>query len=89
MNIGVDQLAGRRAHLRRAGRDAGRSGGGHRDGPAGVHHGLCIIHEEQNAALTDRCDGFSKQLATTGGTVTVLHVNGAQLHEANSGQERR
>jgi simple sugar transport system substrate-binding protein len=49
---------------------------------AGVKHGLCIIHEEQNVALANRCDGFSKQLETTGGTVTVLHVNGAQLHEA-------
>jgi simple sugar transport system substrate-binding protein len=43
---------------------------------------LCVIHEEQNTALTARCDGFDRQLASTGGTVTVLHVNGAQLHDA-------
>ncbi|GAA5140289.1 substrate-binding domain-containing protein [Pseudonocardia adelaidensis] len=49
---------------------------------AGVTHGLCIIHEEQNIALTDRCNGFQQQLSSTGGTVTVLHVNGSQLHDA-------
>jgi ABC-type sugar transport system substrate-binding protein len=48
---------------------------------------LCVIHEEQNAALTDRCDGFSKRLTNTGGTVKVLHVNGAQLHDAQQAVE--
>ena len=54
---------------------------------AGVTHGLCVIHEEQNVALTDRCDGFSKQLTTTGGTVQVLHVDGTQLHGAQQAVE--
>ena len=54
---------------------------------AGVARGLCVIHEEQNVALTDRCDGFSKQLTTTGGTVQVLHVDGTQLHAAQQAVE--
>jgi simple sugar transport system substrate-binding protein len=49
---------------------------------AGVHHALCVIHEASNTALTDRCSGFSKQLAASGGTVKVLHVNGSQLNDA-------
>ena len=83
MNIGVDQLAAVRG-LTYVGQDETLAGqeAGTAMASAGVKHGLCIIHEEQNVALVNRCDGFSKQLATTGGTVTVLHVNGAQLHEA-------
>jgi len=49
---------------------------------AGVHKALCVIHEEQNQALVDRCAGFAKAMAATGGSVTVLHVNGAQLNSA-------
>ena len=49
---------------------------------AGVHHALCVIHEERNTALTDRCAGFSKELAASGGSVKVLHVNGSQLSQA-------
>jgi len=51
---------------------------------AGVHKALCVIHEEQNTALTDRCAGFTKQFTASGGTVQTLHVNGAQLHQAQS-----
>jgi Transcriptional regulators len=49
---------------------------------AGVHKALCVIHEEQNTALVDRCAGFAKAMAAMGGSVTVLHVNGAQLNSA-------
>jgi simple sugar transport system substrate-binding protein len=49
---------------------------------AGVRHALCVIHEAQNTALTDRCAGFSRQLAASGGSVQVLHVNGNQLHQS-------
>jgi simple sugar transport system substrate-binding protein len=49
---------------------------------AGVRHALCVIHEALNTALTDRCAGFSGQLAASGGSVQVLHVNGGQLHQA-------
>ena len=51
---------------------------------AGVHKALCVVHEEQNTALTDRCAGFTQQLTSSGGTVQTLHVNGAQLHQAQS-----
>jgi simple sugar transport system substrate-binding protein len=83
MNIGVgllDDVGG----LTYVGQDETLAGqeAGTAMAQAGVRRALCVIHEEQNIALADRCDGFSKQLATTGGSVTVLHVNGAQLHEA-------
>lgn len=51
---------------------------------AGVHHALCIIHEAQNVALTDRCAGFTRQLTRGGGTAATLHVNGARLHQADT-----
>jgi simple sugar transport system substrate-binding protein len=51
---------------------------------AGVRHALCVIHEAQNTALTDRCAGFTSQLTARGGTVQILHVNGAQLHQAQT-----
>jgi simple sugar transport system substrate-binding protein len=54
----------------------------------GVRKALCVIHEAQNTALTDRCAGFSKQLASSGGSVQTLHVNGAQLHQAQSAIEQ-
>ena len=49
---------------------------------AGVHKALCVIHEEQNTALVDRCAGFAKAMAARGGSVEILHVNGAQLDSA-------
>jgi len=55
---------------------------------AGVHDGLCVIHEAQNTALTDRCAGFSSALSASGGTAQVLHVNGAQLHQAQTSIEQ-
>ena len=55
---------------------------------AGVRHALCVIHEAQNTALTDRCAGFTRQLTASGGTVQILHVNGAQLHQAQNAIEQ-
>jgi simple sugar transport system substrate-binding protein len=49
---------------------------------AGVHKALCVIHEEQNTALVQRCAGFTAALAARGGSVTTIHVNGAQLNSA-------
>jgi simple sugar transport system substrate-binding protein len=49
---------------------------------AGVHKALCVIHEEQNIALVQRCAGFTQALAARGGSVTTIHVNGAQLNSA-------
>ena len=54
----------------------------------GVRKALCVIHEAQNTALIDRCAGFTKQLSASGGTVQTLHVNGAQLHQAQSAIEQ-
>jgi simple sugar transport system substrate-binding protein len=88
MNVGVGQLS-QVGGLTYVGQDETLAGqeAGTAMAKAGVTHGLCIVHEEQNAALTDRCDGFSKQLTNTGGTVQVLHVNGAQLHDAQQAVE--
>ena len=55
----------------------------------GVRKALCVIHEEQNTALVDRCAGFAKALAARGGSVTVLHVNGAQLNRRRTRSRRR
>jgi simple sugar transport system substrate-binding protein len=61
---------------------------GSRMAAAGVRHALCVITEEKNTALTDRCAGFSRQMKSRGGSVTVLHVNGAKLHDSQSDIER-
>jgi simple sugar transport system substrate-binding protein len=66
-----------------AGEEAGRT-----MAAAGVRKALCVIHEAKNIALTSRCAGFAKQLAASGGSVQVLHVNGAQLHQAQSAIEQ-
>jgi simple sugar transport system substrate-binding protein len=55
---------------------------------AGVRKALCVVHEERNTALTDRCAGFTKQLGMSGGSAQTLHVNGAQLHQAQSAIEQ-
>jgi simple sugar transport system substrate-binding protein len=83
MNVGVDELA-RVGAFGYVGQDETLAGqeAGTAMVQAGATHALCVIHEEGNRALTDRCDGFAKQLAAAGGTVRVLHVNGAQLHDA-------
>jgi simple sugar transport system substrate-binding protein len=54
---------------------------------AGVRKGLCVIHELQNDALVDRCNGFVKALAAVGGSARVLYVNGAQLNSASNAIE--
>jgi|tagenome__1003787_1003787.scaffolds.fasta_scaffold20879772_2 simple sugar transport system substrate-binding protein len=51
---------------------------------AGVKKALCVIHEEKNQALTDRCAGFTEQLSSQGGSVQTLHVNGARLDESQA-----
>ncbi len=66
-----------------AGQEAGKA-----MAAAGVRHALCVIHEAQNTALTDRCAGFSNQLSASGDSVQILHVNGSQLHEAQSAIEQ-
>ncbi|MEI2778877.1 MAG: substrate-binding domain-containing protein [Tetrasphaera sp.] len=46
---------------------------------AGVKNALCVIHEAQNKALTDRCDGFTKELTAGGGKVTTVNIGGTHL----------
>lgn len=67
--VGQDEIA--------AGQEAGREMAG-----AGVRKALCVIHEEKNIALADRCSGFAKALAARGGSIRVLHVNGADPNSA-------
>ncbi len=67
--VGQDEMA--------AGQEAAREMADH-----GVHKALCVIHEAQNTALVQRCAGFTTALAARGGSVTILHVNGAQLNSA-------
>jgi simple sugar transport system substrate-binding protein len=55
---------------------------------AKVRHALCVIHEAQNTALTDRCDGFKQEMTSAGGSVDVLHVDGSQLHAAQTAIEQ-
>jgi simple sugar transport system substrate-binding protein len=83
MNVGVSvyQNVG---GLTFVGQDESAAGqeAGNEMAQAGVTKALCVIHEAQNTALTDRCSGFSKALQAKGGSVTVLHVNGARLAQA-------
>ena len=67
--VGQDEIA--------AGQEAGREMTSN-----GVTKALCVIHEEKNTALVDRCSGFARALAARGGSVTTIHVNGAQLNAA-------
>jgi len=50
-------------------------GGGQRMGEAGVTHALCVNQEVGNAALDDRCRGFTDALKESGGTVEVLAID--------------
>jgi simple sugar transport system substrate-binding protein len=83
MNVGADvyQQVGALTFVGQdeitAGEEAGRQLAG-----AGVRKALCVIHEEKNIALVNRCTGFARALAAAGGSVRVLHVNGAHLNSA-------
>ena len=55
---------------------------------AGVRHALCVIHEAPNAALTDRCAGFTKEMTASGGSVQTIHVNGNHPGSAQSAIEQ-
>jgi simple sugar transport system substrate-binding protein len=73
--VGQDEIA--------AGQEAGREMTSN-----GVTKALCVIHEEKNTALVDRCNGFAKAMQAKGGSVTVLHVNGARLNDAANAIEK-
>ena len=77
MNVGVDDylkvgaltFVGQPEKI--AGAEAGRQ-----MAAAGVRRGLCVIHEAQNAALIDRCAGFTTAMATHGASAQTIQVNG-------------
>jgi len=50
-------------------------GGGQRMGAAGVKHALCINQEVGNAALEQRCKGFTDAMKQAGATVKEIGVN--------------
>lgn len=60
-------------------------GGGQRMGEAGVTTAICLIQEAGNAALEERCRGFTDGLAETGGTVENLVVD---LNNPTEAQQR-
>ena len=60
-------------------------GGGQRMAEAGVTNALCVNQEVGNAALDQRCQGFTDGLAETGGTVEVLAVD---LADPTGAQQR-
>ena len=75
LNSGAERLQGaRRDHARRP--DRGRSPGeaaGAQLKAAGVKKVLCVIHEQNNIGLQQRCDGVKQGF---GGPVTNLQVKG-------------
>jgi simple sugar transport system substrate-binding protein len=50
-------------------------GGGQRMAAAGVKHALCVNQEVGNAALEQRCKGFSDAMKQAGATVKEIGVN--------------
>jgi simple sugar transport system substrate-binding protein len=84
---GVYQSVGALTYVGQPDYQAGQQAGKVMAG-AGVRRALCIIFEAENTALTDRCAGFTQQLGASGGSVQTLHVNGAQLHQAQSAIEQ-
>ena len=60
-------------------------GAGQRMGESGVTTAICINQEVGNAALDERCRGFTEGLAESGGTVEVLEVD---LNNPTEGQAR-
>jgi simple sugar transport system substrate-binding protein len=67
-------------------RTAGAEAGA-RMAAAGVRHALCTIGEANNTALTDRCTGFSRQIRSRGGTVTVRHIDDLKPNDSQTAIE--
>ncbi|MET9775560.1 substrate-binding domain-containing protein [Streptomyces sp. NPDC006367] len=47
----------------------------------GAKNAVCVVHEQGNVGLTQRCDGVRK---TFGGTIENLYVNGADMPSVKS-----
>ena len=75
MNSGSDVAAelGVWNHIGQTEYEAGL-GGGERMAEAGVTQALCVNQEVGNAALDERCRGFTDGITAAGGTVEVLAV---------------
>ena len=50
-------------------------GAGQRMGEAGVTNAICVNQEVDNAALDERCRGFTDGLGESGGTAEVVQVD--------------
>ncbi len=85
MNSGSDVAAefGLLNHVGQTEFEAG-VGAGQRMGEAGVTNALCVNQEVGNAALDERCRGFTEGLGESGGTVEVLEVDLNNATEAES-----
>jgi simple sugar transport system substrate-binding protein len=73
MNSGSDVYKdlGALVHVGQTEYEAGL-GGGQRMAAAGAKNGLCVLHEQGNAALDARCKGFADGMAAGGGKSTIL-----------------
>jgi simple sugar transport system substrate-binding protein len=85
MNSGSDvaEEFGLLTHVGQTEYEAGL-GAGQRMGEAGVTTGLCVNQEVGNAALDERCRGFTDGLAESGGTVEILEIDLNNPTEAQS-----
>jgi simple sugar transport system substrate-binding protein len=85
MNSGSDVAAefGLLTHVGQTEYEAGL-GAGQRMGEAGVTNAICVNQEVGNAALDERCRGFTDGLGESGGTVEVVEVDLNNPAEAQS-----
>ncbi len=85
MNSGSDVAAefGLLNHVGQTEYEAG-VGAGQRMGESGVTNALCVNQEVGNAALDERCRGFTDGLGESGGTVEVLEIDLNNPGEAQS-----
>jgi simple sugar transport system substrate-binding protein len=70
-----DLQLGLLAHIGQTEYDAGL-GGGQRMAAAGAKNALCVVHEQGNSGLEQRCKGFTDAMTKAGGKVTLLAVDG-------------
>jgi simple sugar transport system substrate-binding protein len=85
MNSGSDVAAefGLLTHVGQTEYEAGL-GAGERMGEAGVTKAICVNQEVGNAALDERCRGFTDGLGKSGGTAEVVQVDLNNPTEAQS-----
>jgi simple sugar transport system substrate-binding protein len=84
----VAQQIGVLAHIGQSEEEAGFEGG-KRLAEAGLKKGLCINHEQGNAALELRCGGFIRAVEEAGGSAEQLAVDGTDPTGAQQRVEAR